>query len=396
TVSDGTYTATDDVLILVSASGNSNPTVSITSPANGASFTEGATVTINVAASDLDGTVSLVEFYDGTVKIGEDAMAPYSFDYVAPSIGSHDLTVVATDDGMAQSTSQVVTVTVAEVLSCSETSNEAQQGAFSIGYEATFTTVGSNVTVTCEVWDTDKVGVVAYLWQQTPFSETQMDNVGGLAFSKTIGGQTAGTTITYACKFAYAGGLSVTKYISYVVGDSCSGSGEDTEAPLDFTAAIGTITSSSIELLLNGTDNSGSVIYDVDYGVGTASTTGASGVQKSLVINNLTPETEYTFSIDASDLTGNTAANNSIVLTASTTFDASTECIGTSSVAQQGAFSVGYNYSFETNGTDVTVSFELLDTDKVGVVAYLWREAPFAETPMDNDGGLAFSKTITG
>jgi hypothetical protein len=28
-------------------------------------------------------------------------------------------------------------------------------------------------------------------------------------------------TISYACKFAYAGGLSVTKYFSYVVGHNC-------------------------------------------------------------------------------------------------------------------------------------------------------------------------------
>lgn len=221
TVSDGTYTATDEVLILVSDSGNTNPAVSITSPTNEATFMQGETITINATASDLDGTVGLVEFYDGSTKTGEDTTAPFSYDYESPEVGEHDLTAVATDNGGGQTTSQVVTVTVAEVLSCSEISSEAQQGAFSTGYEVTFETVGNNVTITFEMLDTDKEGVVAYLWEQSPFSEVQMDNVGDLTFSKTISGQTEGTTLNYACKFAFAGGLAVTEYISYTVGDNC-------------------------------------------------------------------------------------------------------------------------------------------------------------------------------
>jgi hypothetical protein len=40
---------------------------------------------------------------------------------------------------------------------------------------------------------------------------------------------------------------------------------------VDFTAKIGTVTSSSIELLMNATDNSGTVNYNVDYGSGSSS-----------------------------------------------------------------------------------------------------------------------------
>jgi hypothetical protein len=49
-----------------------------------------------------------------------------------------------------------------------------------------------------------------------------MTNVSGLTFTKTITGQTLGSTINYGVKFAYAGGLSVTKYVSYVVGSNCT------------------------------------------------------------------------------------------------------------------------------------------------------------------------------
>ena len=69
TVSDGTYSSSDEMKIIVSESGNSNPSVSITSPTDGASFAEGNTVDITAQASDLDGTVSLVEFLLETQKL---------------------------------------------------------------------------------------------------------------------------------------------------------------------------------------------------------------------------------------------------------------------------------------------------------------------------------------
>lgn len=225
TVSNGTYPAWDEVFIVVSETGNASPSVSITSPANGASYVAGTSVTITANASDLDGTVTKVIFYDGSTLLGEDTTAPYSINWAASGSGSHTLTAVATDNGNAQTTSQPVTVTVSDIMLCSETSSEAQQGAFSTGYEVSFQTVGNNVTITFELLDTDKAGVVAYLWQQSPFTESQMDNAGGLKFSKTITGQTPGTTISYAAKFAYAGGMAVTKYMSYEVGDNCTTAG---------------------------------------------------------------------------------------------------------------------------------------------------------------------------
>ena len=99
---------------------------------------------------------------------------------------------------------------------------ESSQGsAFSIGYKYSFVTTGTDVKITFELFD-DRSQVVAYLWKQTPFAETAMTLVSGKIFTKTISGQTNGSTISYACKFAYEGGLSVTKYLSYVVGNDCA------------------------------------------------------------------------------------------------------------------------------------------------------------------------------
>jgi beta-glucanase (GH16 family) len=168
----------------------------------------------------------------------------------------------------------------------------------------------------------------------------------------------------------------------------------DTQAPTNFTATVGTISGSSVELLLNATDDSGNVTYTVDYGAGASSTYSPSGVQKSLVISNLSSNTDYSFTVTATDATGNASTNNPIVLNAKTTLVL--QCTGTDSAASQGSFTLGYNYAFETIGTDVKITFELLDTDKTGVVAYLWKQSPFSETAMTNVSGKIFTKTITG
>jgi len=162
----------------------------------------------------------------------------------------------------------------------------------------------------------------------------------------------------------------------------------DTEAPTDFTASVGTVGATSVELLLNATDNSGSVTYDVTYGATTTQATGVSGVETSVTINGLTPETAYTFSVSASDSSSNVAANNPIELPATTVEDTNTACAGTSSSAAQGSFGGStFDYAFETltNG-NVKMTFTL---NQPGLVAYAWNQSPFSETPMTVTGNVA-------
>jgi endoglucanase Acf2 len=396
TVSDGSYTDSDEVLVIVSASGNLSPSISLTSPNEGAAFKEGADITIAVVANDLDGTIAIVEFFDGTTKLGEDIIAPFSFVWSGVSVGDHQITATATDNVGATSTSQVVNISVAEQKLCSEISTVAQQGSFSQGYEVTFETIGTSVTITFKLLDTNRIGVVAYLWQQSPFSETKLDQISGSTFSKTISSLAINQTISYACKFEFSGGLAVTKYFNYVVGSNCSGSASDVTAPENLTATVGNITSSSVQILLNATDDSGKVVYDVTYGATTQTINGDSGVQKALIISGLTAETLYSFSIQAKDLSGNVRSGNPINLEATTLVDTSSQCSGAESEAIQGSFSVGYNYEFSANGSDVTFTFEMLDTDRSAAVAYLWKENPFSETPMDKVSSNKFTKTVSG
>ncbi len=94
------------------SAGNNAPTCSITSPADGATFTAGDNVTINADASDSDGTVTKVEFYEGANKLGEDTSSPYSYTWNSVSQGSYSLTAKATDNDGATTTSSAVGITV--------------------------------------------------------------------------------------------------------------------------------------------------------------------------------------------------------------------------------------------------------------------------------------------
>lgn len=386
----------DELMVIVSSSENIAPNISLTSPINNSTYSEGKSITITANASDFDGTIQQVDFYQNGTLISSDNTAPYSITWTAEA-GNYALTAKAIDNGGAEGTSQTVNVTISPVLTCSETSNEASQGTFTNGYKATFETIGTSVNITFDLLDTDKTGVVAYLWNYTSgFAESSMANTEGNKFSTTLSNLEVGSTITVACKFAYSGGMSVTKQLTYIVGNNCGGTTTDTQIPTDFTASIGTITASSIELLLKATDNSGVVSYSITYGATTInSIVAASNVEKSYIVTGLNSGTSYTFTVAAADAAGNIASNSPITLTATTSESVNTDCQGTATEASQGTFTTGYSYSFETVGTTVNVSFELLD-NKTGVVAYLWNyTSGFAESSLTNSSGKIFTGSLT-
>jgi chitodextrinase len=122
-VGAGTYTitakaydnlgaSTTSSAITIQVNGNQNPTVSITSPANNATFISPATITINATASDIDGTVSKVDFYNGTTLLGTDNSSPYSYTWSGVAAGTYTITAKATDDKNGTTTSSAITVVV--------------------------------------------------------------------------------------------------------------------------------------------------------------------------------------------------------------------------------------------------------------------------------------------
>jgi fibronectin type 3 domain-containing protein len=105
-------TATFGNVSATGAPANNPPSVSITSPVNGATFTAPASIAINATASDSDGTVAKVDFYQNGNLLGTDTTTPYSFTWTNVAAGSYSLTAVATDNLNKTGTSSPISITV--------------------------------------------------------------------------------------------------------------------------------------------------------------------------------------------------------------------------------------------------------------------------------------------
>lgn len=88
------------------------PSINIASPTKNTSFIAPATVTIDASASDSDGTVVRVEFFNGTVKLGERTTAPWSFAWKDVREGTYSITAAAIDNSGSRAVSSPVTVVV--------------------------------------------------------------------------------------------------------------------------------------------------------------------------------------------------------------------------------------------------------------------------------------------
>ena len=85
-------------LQIISGSGTVNmPAVHITSPANNDVLAEETNIVIDATATETGGSIAKVEFFQDSVKIGEDDTAPYSISWPNPDEGHYLITVKATD-----------------------------------------------------------------------------------------------------------------------------------------------------------------------------------------------------------------------------------------------------------------------------------------------------------
>jgi beta-glucanase (GH16 family) len=150
-----------------SGSANQPPTVSISSPSNNASFTEGTAISIAATAGDPDGSVSQVQFFANGVSLGIDNTAPYAVNWTVP-LGTHTLTAVATDNLGASTTSAPVTVT----------------GTSAGGGTATALFVSSIVTGTVNIGSGNKRGTATV---------TILDNLNNPVSGAVVSGTFSGT-----------------------------------------------------------------------------------------------------------------------------------------------------------------------------------------------------------
>jgi hypothetical protein len=74
------------------------PTLAISSPATNAQFNAGVDIPLTVAVSPTTRTITKVEFFRGTAKIGESVASPYTFTWQNAPTGTNSITARLTDD----------------------------------------------------------------------------------------------------------------------------------------------------------------------------------------------------------------------------------------------------------------------------------------------------------
>ena len=106
------------------------PTISLTSPANGASY--GAPPRISLAASvTANGhSITKVQFYNGATLLGEDTTAPYAFTWSSVSAGSYSLTAQVVYDSGSTVASSAANVTVTNQLPAIALTSPANNASF--------------------------------------------------------------------------------------------------------------------------------------------------------------------------------------------------------------------------------------------------------------------------
>jgi hypothetical protein len=126
---------------------NAAPSVSITSPANNATILPG-NITLTANATDSDGTISKVEFFNGSTSIGvsTSTASPYSLTWANVAAGTYALTAKATDNKSAITTSTAVNITVATNVAPTVSITSPANNA---------TIVPGNITLTANATDSD-------------------------------------------------------------------------------------------------------------------------------------------------------------------------------------------------------------------------------------------------
>jgi plastocyanin len=101
--------------VTVLAVANVPPTVTVTNPPNGSVLSAPATIALAATASDSDGSVTNVQFFQGTASLANVTSSPYSVVVNNLAAGDNTFSAVATDNGGLRATNAIVVHVVTPV-----------------------------------------------------------------------------------------------------------------------------------------------------------------------------------------------------------------------------------------------------------------------------------------
>jgi len=186
---------------------NAAPTVRLTKPENNTTFAVSSPIELAASAADGDGSVSSVEFYADTTRLGSDTTAPFEYTWTGATAGEYSVTARAIDNLGAATVSAPVAVRVLAaptVVATPSTVRVKQGGTAEVGVKlATRPTGPVTLNVTRTAGSADLTATPATLtfdqdsWNTAkPVTIASSANGGALAtaaFSITGPGLTAAT-----------------------------------------------------------------------------------------------------------------------------------------------------------------------------------------------------------
>jgi len=93
---------------------NVAPTATLTAPAAGTVFNTGDNISLTATATDSDGTITKVEFFQGSTLLGTDLTSTYGITWSNVPRGNYSLTAVSTDNSGATRASATVLISVVD------------------------------------------------------------------------------------------------------------------------------------------------------------------------------------------------------------------------------------------------------------------------------------------
>ena len=131
----------DEVSYTVPLPTNTPPTISLTYPANGAVFTDPATIDLSAEVTSNGHTITQVQFYNGAALLSAATAAPYTFSWNNVSAGTYSLSAKVVYDSDSTIDSAAANVTVAAGRPPSGLTFAADSGIISAPFFATNGTI---------------------------------------------------------------------------------------------------------------------------------------------------------------------------------------------------------------------------------------------------------------
>ncbi len=193
---DGVSVTSAVVNVIVAT--NLLPTVALTAPTNAPFLGGPGDITLRATATDADGTVARVEFFEGATLLGQDTSTPYSLIWSNVPLGSYTLTAVATDNNGASRTSAPLTITVIN--------NVPPTASITAPTNSAFIKAGTNLTINATATDNDGLVSRVEFFQGTNKLGQDLTGPFSLVWSNVPAGTYALTVV--ATDNAYAGTTS--------------------------------------------------------------------------------------------------------------------------------------------------------------------------------------------